>query len=174
MHLALTSMPFSAAIVNTALEMMNEVEIKNIQKEQAWQLRHEVMWPEREPSYVQLADDDEGVHYGLFEENELISVVSLFVHGEEAQFRKFATKVIVQGKGYGSQLLRHMLMEAKKSGVKRIYCNARSNKVSFYEKFGLVVTDKRFTKGGKEYVIMESYFVSEGDQIEIRKGDSHV
>jgi predicted GNAT family N-acyltransferase len=150
------------------------VEIKNIQKEQAWQLRHEVMWPERDLSYVQLSDDDEGIHYGLFADEALISVVSLFIHGEEAQFRKFATKVSSQGKGYGSQLLRHMLREAMLLGVKRIYCNARSNKASFYEKFGLAVTDKQFTKGGKDYVIMESYCSSEPDLIDIRKEDSHV
>lgn len=150
------------------------MEIKNIKKEQAWQLRHEVMWPERDLSYVQLSDDDEGIHYGLFAGEALISVLSLFIHGEEAQFRKFATKVSSQGQGYGSQLLRHMLMEAKKLGVKRIYCNARSNKVSFYEKFGLVVTDKQFTKGGKDYVVMEHHFHSETDLAENRKEDSHV
>ncbi|MZQ87085.1 GNAT family N-acetyltransferase [Paenibacillus sp. 5J-6] len=150
------------------------MEIKNIQKEQAWQLRHEVMWPERDLSYVQLSDDDEGIHYGLFADEALISVVSLFIHGEEAQFRKFATKVSSQGKGYGSQLLRHMLREAMLLGVKRIYCNARSNKVSFYEKFGLAVTDKQFTKGGKDYVIMESYCSSEPDLIDNRKEDYHV
>lgn len=104
----------------------------------------------------------------------LISVVSLFIHGEEAQFRKFATKVPSQGKGYGSQLLRHMLREAMKLGVKRIYCNARSNKVTFYEKFGLTVTDRQFTKGGKDYVVMESYLVSEPDLTENRKEDTHV
>lgn len=150
------------------------MEIKNIQKEQAWQLRHEVMWPERDLSYVQLSDDHEGMHYGLFEGEALITVLSLFIHGEEAQFRKFATKVSDQGKGYGSQLLRHMIMEAMKLGVKRIYCNARSNKVSFYEKFGLAVTDKQFTKGGKDYMVMEHYLLSEPDLVDIRKEDSHV
>lgn len=150
------------------------MEIINIQKEQAWQLRHEVMWPERDLSYVQLSDDDEGIHYGLFADEALISVVSLFIHGEEAQFRKFATQVPSQGKGYGSQLLRHMFREAMKLGVKRIYCNARSNKVTFYEKFGLAVTDRQFTKGGKDYVVMESYFVSEPDLTENRKEDTHV
>ncbi|MCY9662215.1 GNAT family N-acetyltransferase [Paenibacillus chondroitinus] len=150
------------------------MEIRRIQKEQAWQLRHEVMWPERELAYVQLSDDDEGVHYGLFEGDALLSVVSLFIRGEEAQFRKFATKVSDQGKGYGSHLLRHMLTEAKQAGVKRIFCNARSNKVSFYEKFGLAVTDKQFTKGGKDYVVMEHHVFPELDLAEIRKEDSHV
>lgn len=150
------------------------MEIKHIKKEQAWQLRHEVMWPERDLSYVQLSDDEKGVHYGLVEEEALISVVSLFIDGEEAQFRKFATRLSDQGKGYGSRLLTHMLKEAYQAGVKRIYCNARSNKVSFYEKFGLGCTDLQFTKGGKDYVVMERFFTAEPDQAMNRKDNSHV
>ncbi|TVY07841.1 GNAT family N-acetyltransferase [Paenibacillus cremeus] len=131
------------------------MEIKRIEKEQAWQLRHEVMWPERELAYVILEDDDAGVHYGLFVQERLVSVVSLFIDGTEAQFRKFATRVSEQGKGYGSQLLKHMLQEAEEACVQRIFCNARSNKAAFYRKFGLVETETTFTKGGKQYVIME-------------------
>ncbi|NOV02134.1 GNAT family N-acetyltransferase [Paenibacillus planticolens] len=137
------------------------MEIEKVRKEQAWQLRHEVMWPERDLSYVQLADDEKGVHYGLVDEGTLISVVSLFIDGEDAQFRKFATRRSDQGKGYGSRLLRYMLEEAYQAGVKRIFCNARSNKVSFYEKFGLTVTELQFTKGGKDYVVMERFFTAE-------------
>nr|WP_232381184.1 GNAT family N-acetyltransferase [Paenibacillus tianjinensis] len=135
-----------------------------IHKEAAWQLRHEVMWPERELDYVKLEDDDAGAHYGLFEGEQMISVVSLFIDGSEAQFRKFATLESMQGKGYGSKLLHHVLNEAASSGVKRVYCNARSHKASFYQKFGLAVTDRTFTKGGKDYVIMELYFDASGER----------
>ncbi|CAH1191557.1 hypothetical protein PAECIP111892_00670 [Paenibacillus auburnensis] len=139
------------------------MKITLIHKEAAWQLRHEVMWPERELDYVKLEDDDAGLHYGLFEGEELISVVSLFIGGNEAQFRKFATQESQQGKGYGSRLLQHMLNEAESSGVKRIYCNARSHKAAFYQRFGLAVTDQTFTKGGKDYIIMERFFGASGE-----------
>lgn len=133
------------------------MEIRSITKEQAWQLRHDVMWPDRELDYVKLSDDDEGMHYGLFIDEELISVVSLFIQGHEAQFRKFATRNSHQGFGYGSRLLYYVLEEAGKAGVVRLFCNARSNKVSFYEKFGLKTTDIQFSKGGKDYVVMERF-----------------
>lgn len=129
--------------------------IATISKEQAWQLRHEVMWPDRDLDYVKLPDDDAGVHYGLFEGEWLVSAVSLFVKDDEAQFRKFATRLSMQGKGYGSRLLAYVLEEAVKAGVKRIYCNARSEKVSFYRKFGLTETGTAFAKGGKSYAVME-------------------
>ncbi|AIQ14595.1 GNAT family acetyltransferase [Paenibacillus durus] len=116
------------------------------------------MWPEKDLDYVKLKDDDEGTHFGLFEGEQLIAVVSLFVNGEEAQFRKFATLISHQNRGYGSRLLSYMLGEAERAGVKRIYCNARSGKVSFYEKFGFTVTEHTFTKGGKDYIVMERFF----------------
>lgn len=129
--------------------------IEKISKELAWQLRHEVMWPDKPLDYVKLTDDDAGVHYGLFEEGKLLSVVSLFLKGPEAQFRKFATKQNEQGKGHGSRLLAHVLEEARTAGAKRIFCNARIEKAPFYEKFGLLKTEEEFEKGGKRYVVME-------------------
>ncbi|MDP4097982.1 GNAT family N-acetyltransferase [Paenibacillus sp. P96] len=131
------------------------MDIRCIDKESAWRIRHEVMWPDRELEYVQLKDDDRGRHYGLFAGERLVSVVSLFMDQDEAQFRKFATLEEEQGKGYGSRLLRYVMEEAQQAGVKRIWCNARWEKTFFYRKFGLLETDRAFVKGGKEYVIME-------------------
>lgn len=135
-----------------------ETIIKQIEKEQAWHLRHEVMWPEMPFDYIKLADDEAGIHYGLFKDEKLISVVSLFIDQEEAQFRKFATLEDEQGKGYGSTLLKYVLNRANDHGVKRIWCNARTNKVEFYKKFGLEKTATTFSKGGKDYIIMEKTY----------------
>ncbi|WP_203457154.1 GNAT family N-acetyltransferase [Paenibacillus tepidiphilus] len=142
-----------------------------VSKEAAWKLRHEVMWPEREPEYVRIDGDDAAEHYGLLDGERLVSVVSLFREGEEAQFRKFATLEAEQGKGYGTRLLEYVLAAAAAGGAERIYCNARSNKAGFYAKFGLAPTGESFHKGGKEYVIMERRIgaarpqPSEGDAI---------
>ncbi|WP_187355239.1 GNAT family N-acetyltransferase [Paenibacillus tengchongensis] len=134
------------------------MEIRLVPQEAAWKLRHEVMWPEREPEYVRIDGDESAEHYGLLDGERLVSVVSLFREGEAAQFRKFATLESEQGKGYGSRLLEHVLAAAAAAGAQRIYCNARSSKIGFYKKFGLAATEERFHKGGKEYVIMERWF----------------
>ncbi|WP_054705080.1 GNAT family N-acetyltransferase [Bacillus sp. JCM 19041] len=131
------------------------MEMKEIQKEEAWELRHIVMYPTKKQSTVWLKDDDSGVHYGLYVKGKLVSVVSLFLKGENAQFRKFATLVEEQGKGYGTFLLRQVLNEAERNGVKRIWCNARWNKRDFYKRFNLIETDETFNRGGIDYVIME-------------------
>jgi len=132
-----------------------ETAIRKVEKEKAWELRHKVMWPDKDLDYIKLEDDDLGIHFGLFKENILISVISLFINNEEGQFRKFATLQQEQGKGYGSMLLDHVIKEARNRGVKRIWCNARKNKMNFYKKFGLQESNCSFTKGGKSYVIME-------------------
>lgn len=134
--------------------------ITRIDKEQAWEVRHKVMWPDKEFDYIKLEDDDVGIHFGLFKDNTLTSVVSLFIKNEEAQFRKFATLQEEQGNGYGSSLLDYVLKEAKNRDLKRIWCNARKNKVDFYKKFGLQETNFSFVKGGKAYVIMEKHYES--------------
>ncbi|WP_325176730.1 GNAT family N-acetyltransferase [Paenibacillus alkalitolerans] len=126
------------------------MDIRTIEKEQAWKLRHEVMWPERDVDYVKLQDDDK--------DDRLVSVVSLFVNGAEAQFRKFATVQDMQGKGNGSRLLSHVLEVAERAGVRRTFCNARSDKTDFYRKFGLRETKQSFTKGGKDYIVMERWY----------------
>jgi GNAT superfamily N-acetyltransferase len=132
------------------------VDIRIIPVEQAWLIRHQVMWPEKDIEFVKLSDDKRGVHYGLFLHDRLVSVVSLFVDKEEAQFRKFATLQEEQGKGYGSALLHHVFAMARNEGVKRIWCNARAGKAAFYEKFGLCSTGEAFEKAGIPYVIMEA------------------
>jgi GNAT superfamily N-acetyltransferase len=131
------------------------MEIKRISKEQAWQIRQLVMWPDRDIEYVKLANDDEGIHYGLFHDQRLVSVVSLFTDQLEAQFRKFATLEQDQGKGHGSKLLSYIVEEARTLGFQKIWCNARRNKASFYAKFGFIETEQLFTKCGLDYVIMK-------------------
>ncbi|WP_368656807.1 GNAT family N-acetyltransferase [Brevibacillus dissolubilis] len=106
------------------------VKITNIDKEMAWEVRHQVMWPDKDFDYIKLNDDDSGIHLGLFKENHLVSVISLFIKGQECQFRKFATLQQEQGNGYGSMLLDFVIQEAAKRGVKRLWCNARGSLLS--------------------------------------------
>ncbi|MDF2157072.1 GNAT family N-acetyltransferase [Algoriphagus sp. CAU 1675] len=132
--------------------------IREIQPEETWPLRHRVMWPDHPIDFVKIEEDKEGIHYGLFLDENLTSVVSCFESNGEMQFRKFATSLDHQGKGWGSKLLLHLLEEAKKKGCKRVWCNARLEKKGFYERFGMVDTFNRFQKSGKDYTIMEIRF----------------
>lgn len=130
--------------------------IKEITSKETWQIRHQVMWPNEAFDYIKLPADQEGLHFGLWLNEQLISVVSLFIDNKNVgQFRKFATLVEEQGKGYGSQLLHYLFETVQKKGIQKIWCNARVNKTGYYAKFGMEPTDKKFSKNGIDYVVME-------------------
>lgn len=129
--------------------------IKSIEASQTWEIRHKVMWPDQPFEFVQLEEDNSGLHYGVFDYEKLVSIVSCFVNENEMQFRKLATLEEYQGKGIASQLLNHVFKLAKEKDLKKIWCNARANKKSFYEKFGMKDTHQTFSKEGQEFTIME-------------------
>lgn len=132
--------------------------IVQITSEETLSIRHKVMWPNKPIDYVQLPNDAEGKHFGYFKNDELISVISLFVENNEAQFRKFATLKEHQGKGFGSELLNELMLISAKEQLSKIWCNARINKIDYYSKFGMIETNNQFIKGGIGYVIMERIF----------------
>lgn len=128
--------------------------MRSISPEETWELRHKVMWPDKNLDYIKLKDDKLGRHFGLFIDEELVSVISIFVEADEVQFRKFATLENLQGKGYGTMLLQFVMQEAKKLGAKRLWCHARKNKIDFYKRFGLEESGETSSKDGFEYAIM--------------------
>lgn len=125
--------------------------IKKINYEMTYDIRHQVMWPDKPLAYIKVDGDASADHYGYFVEGELVAVISVFKTGESFQFRKFATLKDFQHRGIGSMLLKHILSLYDGD----IWCNARVEKTAFYEKFGLLKTTDTFTKGGKEYIIMK-------------------
>ncbi len=133
-------------------------EIKQINASETLLIRHQVMWPDKPIEYVELPNDENGRHFGLFVNGEITSILSLFVEDNEAQFRKFATVVEFQGLGYGTFLLERIIDLVNKEGIRRLWCNARVEKSNFYERFNLKPTDKKYEKGGIEFVIMEKIF----------------
>jgi len=116
------------------------------------------MWPEKPIEFIALDEDRKGIHFGLWKGVQIVSVISLFINEDEAQFRKFATALSEQSNGYGTLLMRHLMTYAENLKVKKIWCNARADKTSFYEKFGMRQTSKSFIKGGINYIIMEKIF----------------
>ncbi len=131
------------------------LKIKKIQASETWELRHQVMAPNRPFNSIKLAKDEMGLHFGLFYEEKLISVISLFVEKDNAQFRKFATEISEQGKGYGSILLNHIIEESIKNNVKNLWCNARMTALGFYQKFDFKAVSETWMENEIEYIKMQ-------------------
>ncbi|MFM6975580.1 MAG: GNAT family N-acetyltransferase [Sphingobacteriaceae bacterium] len=131
--------------------------IEQIRHELTWALRHEVMYPDMDLEAVKLPDDEEGIHFGLFDHNRLISVISTFQRDDEMQFRKFATRNEFQGQGYGKLLFEYVLDFARSKNIKRIWLNARTNVSALYERYSFHKTEQTYFKDGYDFVIMELY-----------------
>ena len=131
------------------------LEIKEIQPSETLDLRHRILSPNKSVNLIILAEDDAGQHFGLFQSEKIVSVISLFVENDNAQFRKFATETTEQHKGYGSILLNYIIEESVKNNVKNLWCNARLTALRFYEKFGFEVVSEKWIKNDIEYVKME-------------------
>lgn len=121
-------------------------------------LRRQVMYPDKDIDFVKLPDDDQGIHMGVYENGELVSVMSIFLEGRSVQFRKLATRADMQGKGYASALMQWLIDYANDLKFDRLWCNSRTDATGFYCKFGYKETDTRFTKNGYDYVVMERLF----------------
>lgn len=136
--------------------MINEVAYADV-----LEIRHKVMYPDKDKDYVILPDDDKGLHIGYYKEGVLVSVLSLFLNNRELQFRKFATLPEYQGQGYGTELVKWVLDYAKDMQFDRVWCNSRIEKTDFYKKFDFVETDEVFEKDGRKFIILERKFKQE-------------
>jgi GNAT superfamily N-acetyltransferase len=134
---------------------VNNLHIEQIRPELTWRLRQQVLYPNESLAAMKMDEDAQGLHFGVFVDEKLAGVVSLFQTGNVFQFRKFAILPPMQGKGVGTALLTYIISFATLQGGSRIWCNARSTAVNFYGKAGFVSTGQTFSKNGFDYEIFE-------------------
>jgi GNAT superfamily N-acetyltransferase len=133
--------------------------IRSISSADTYQLRHQVLWPNKSLEFVKIPEDELGFHFGYFVNNELVSVISLFInHQRIARFRKFATHPDFQRKGIGGQLLRHVFEKALELNTAQIWCDARLDAKLFYGRFGMMQEEEIFYKGEIPYIKMSRRF----------------
>ena len=98
----------------------SEIEIEQIRPELTWRLRQRVLYPAQKLYEMEMEEDNQGIHFGAFKENDLVGVVSLFHKDNDFQFRKFAVDSNVQNTGIGKMLLKYVEDIAIAQGAKRI------------------------------------------------------
>jgi GNAT superfamily N-acetyltransferase len=130
---------------------MNSIEIQKVNANETLAIRHLVLWPGQSAEFVKVAEDESGFHFGLYINAQLVSVISLFADGNSMRFRKFATLPEFQGKGMGSQLLEHSIAFARQNQFRRMWCDARTDALGFYERFGFTKFSEPFFKEDVEY-----------------------
>ena len=130
--------------------------IRCITWEDAMPIRHQVLWPTKSPKFCRVEGDESAQHYGVYIGDDLVSVASIYITGNTARLRKFATLEAYQGQGIGSDLLRYVLNDIAKSDVNRFWCDARASAAVFYKKFGLQQAGNKFYKVDIPYYKMSA------------------
>ena len=64
---------------------MDNIEIRDVSLEVVWKMRQAIMYPQETIDFVKLEDDERGMHWGLYDSDKLISVISLFKKENELQ-----------------------------------------------------------------------------------------
>lgn len=123
-----------------------------------WRIRQLAMYPEKEITDMELPEDWDGMHFGLYYQYELTGVVSLFVDGTTAQFRKMAVLPANQGKGFGLQLIKYLVDYCRSQGIKNLWCNARVSATGFYQKIGFETIGEPYQRNQLEYIKMKLIF----------------
>ena len=131
-----------------------KMNIRAIQWQEALPVRHKVLWPSKPPLFCKVDGDETAKHYGIFFDEKLVSVASIYIDGNTARLRKFATLVECQGEGLGTQLISYIINELKDIGIEYFWCDARTTAIGFYRKFDMAQQGGEFNKSGVLYVKM--------------------
>ncbi len=132
--------------------------IQQINSKQTFLVRHAVLRQGKPIESCSFVGDDLAttIHFGYFEDNVLIGVVSVFKNdnpnslffekelGETFQIRGMAVLENHQGKGIGQKLIFACEEYVKKKSGNTIWFNARINAVAFYEKMDYIVVGDSF------------------------------
>lgn len=135
----------------------DSIQVEALTIEDVLPVRHKVLWPHMQIDFCRVDDDDEGQHFGVkMDGNVVVCVASLFTEsgGKIVRLRKFATLAEYQGKGIGSLVLQHLVTYSKEKGATLFWFDARESAIQFYGKFGFSVEGERFYKRNVPYFRM--------------------
>ncbi|UGA55403.1 GNAT family N-acetyltransferase [Vibrio sp. VB16] len=130
------------------------MDIRQIDWTQTIPVRHRVLWPDKPPEFCYVEGDEDGLHFGAFENDELVCVASVYIDGDEARLRKYATEIQFQGLGIGTAVLNEVIAYLKMNHINYFWCDARESALRFYGRFGMLSHGERFYKSDVAYYKM--------------------
>ena len=144
------------------------IAIKNIDYKKTFEVRHPVLRQGKSVESCCFDGDDlkTTLHFGLFINDRLIGVVSVFenkcsIFNQENQFqiRGMAVLKEFQKKSFGEQLILHVEDFMKQKNISLIWFNAREIAVPFYKKMGYKIVSNSFLieNIGTHFVMVKTY-----------------
>lgn len=142
--------------------------IREITAFETFLVRHPVLRKGKNIETCHFEDDNLPTtkHFGFFDDNNLVGVISLFqknnnlfAQKNQFQIRGMAVLENHQKKGFGKKLVRQCEAFAKKNNVNLIWFNARIIAVPFYKKLGYKTNGTDFEIGdvGLHFVMYNQF-----------------
>lgn len=128
--------------------------IERISWQETIPIRHKVLWPDKDPSFCKVENDENAIHYGAKVNGTIVCVASVYINAQEARLRKFATLKEFQGKGIGRSMLTQMLADATGANINYFWFDARDTAIEFYRNFGFETEGSKFYKSNVGYYRM--------------------
>jgi GNAT superfamily N-acetyltransferase len=131
----------------------DSVSIKQIHYTETYPVRQIILRPQRplETCFFQGDELETTFHFGLFMEDKLVGIISLFKNNSplfsqeyQYQIRGMAVLEEYQKYGLGRQLVAHSEEFLKSTSTELIWFNAREIAVNFYKKSGYQVIGDAF------------------------------
>jgi GNAT superfamily N-acetyltransferase len=129
------------------------MEIKKINSIDTYPVRHEVLRKGKPIETCQFKGDDDQntIHFGLYEKKRLIGIISifkekndLFSESNQFQIRGMAVLEEFQSQGFGAELVKEAENNCINLNADLIWFNARENAVPFYKKLDYKIIGDSF------------------------------
>jgi len=132
------------------------LEIIEINWQETIPIRHQVLWPNEAPEFCIVDGDNQALHFAVVIKKQIVCVASIYIDGEIARLRKFATLPQFQGQGIGSFMLEHLVKILKSKQMDSLWFDARETAVGFYNRLGFTTTGELFYKHKIAYYKMHA------------------
>ena len=88
-------------------------------------------------------------HYGIFKDDKLVSGLTLIentngLKERDVQIRGMFTVTGEMKRGYGSMLIKNVILKTKQNKIKIIWCNARVSALQFYKRNKFIEAGEKF------------------------------
>ena len=120
--------------------------VREVDIERTRPLRQAVLRPHETVAQLAREEPHDAFAVAAFDGDELIGVGIVAPDGDPGgwRIRGMATVPSARRRGAGTAVLEALLAHARERGARRVWCNARTPAVAFYERPGMRVSSERF------------------------------
>ena len=103
---------------------------------------------------IEVEHEEEAIHFLLYYRRKPVATARYRFTEKGIKLERFAMLSDFRGKGLGNDLLRFVLNDARRH-KQRIYLNAQTQVIGYYEKFGFKIKGDPFEEANIQHYLME-------------------